>query len=197
KVAPEHTSEKVLGLMKKPATNTFDEFADKFAAASARAGKEQYLIPYFIASHPGSGVNEMIELAVFLKARGYKPRQVQDFIPAPMDIATCMYWTGLDPMTMRPVETVKKLKDREVQRALMQFFKPENYFVVRKTLLEAGRKDLIGEGPQCLIPSNPPKAALVARRDEAGGRGRKGDPTYVHAKDAGVRSRGGRPRRDR
>lgn len=196
KVAPEHTSAKVLDLMKKPATNTFDEFADKFAAASQRAGKEQYLIPYFIASHPGSGVHEMIELAVFLKARGYKPRQVQDFIPAPMDIATCMYWTGLDPMTMQPVETVKKLKDREVQRALMQFFKPENYFVVRKALLEAGRKDLIGDGPQCLIPSNPPKAALAARRDEARGFG-KGDPTYVHAKDAGVKSRGDRPGRSR
>jgi uncharacterized radical SAM protein YgiQ len=194
KVAPEHTSEKVLGLMKKPATSTFDDFARKFAAASERAGKEQYLIPYFIASHPGSGVHEMIELAVFLKQRGYRPRQVQDFIPAPMDIATCMYWTGLDPMTMQPVETVKKLKDREVQRALMQYFKPENWFVVRKALLEANRRDLIGEGPQCLIPSNPPKVAMQHRRDEArGGRGRRGDPTYVHAKDAGVRSKGGMP----
>lgn len=194
KVAPEHTSEKVLSLMKKPATTTFDEFATKFAAASERAGKEQYLIPYFIASHPGSGVQEMIELAVFLKARGYKPRQVQDFIPAPMDIATCMYWTGLDPMTMQPVETVKKLKDREVQRALMQYFKPENWFVVHKALVEAGRKDLIGSGPQCLIPANPPKVAMDAKRAAANGRGpRRGDPTYVHAKDAGVRSKGGMP----
>ncbi|MGE3172053.1 MAG: YgiQ family radical SAM protein [Planctomycetota bacterium] len=187
KVAPEHTSEKVLDLMKKPATHTFDEFAEKFAAASKRAGKEQYLIPYFIASHPGSGVHEMIELAVFLKQRGYRPRQVQDFIPAPMDIATCMYWTGLDPMTMQPVETVKKLKDRQVQRALMQFFKPENWFTVRKALLDAGRKDLIGDGPLCLIPANPPKAAVHARRDAAQG----GDPTYVHARDAGVQARGG------
>ncbi|MFY9342624.1 MAG: YgiQ family radical SAM protein, partial [Planctomycetota bacterium] len=160
KVAPEHTSDKVLSLMKKPATATFDEFARKFAAASERAGKEQYLIPYFIASHPGSGVNEMIELAVFLKQRGYRPRQVQDFIPAPMDIATCMYWTGLDPMTMQPVATVKKLKDREVQRALMQYFKPENWFTVRQALLDAGRKDLIGAGPECLIPASPPKQAL-------------------------------------
>jgi uncharacterized radical SAM protein YgiQ len=194
KVAPEHTSEKVLALMKKPATTTFDEFAAKFAAASERAGKEQYLIPYFIASHPGSGVHEMIELAMFLKQRGYRPRQVQDFIPAPMDIATCMYWTGLDPMTMQPVETVKKLKDRETQRALMQYFKPENWFVVRQALLDAGRKDLIGDGPLCLIPANPPKQALSARRDAANGRGRRrGDPTYVHAKDAGVKPRGGMP----
>ncbi|MBK8095925.1 MAG: YgiQ family radical SAM protein [Planctomycetes bacterium] len=192
KVAPEHTSGRVLDLMKKPAVSTFDEFAAKFQEASARAGKEQYLVPYFIASHPGSGVDEMIELAVFLKQRGYRPRQVQDFIPAPMDIATCMYWTGLDPMTMQPVATVKKLKDREVQRALMQYFKPENWFVVRKALLDAGRKDLIGDGPLCLIPANPPKAAVQARRQEARG-GRRGDPTFVHAKDAGVRSRGGLP----
>lgn len=195
KVAPEHTSAKVLDLMKKPATSTFDEFARRFADASERAGKEQYLVPYFIASHPGSGVAEMIELALFLKARGYRPRQVQDFIPAPMDIATCMYHTGLDPMTMQPVQTVKKLKDREVQRALMQYFKPENWFVVRKALLDAGRKDLIGDGPQCLIPGSPPRQAVQARRDRASGRrpARRGDPTYVHAKDAGVTSRGGLP----
>jgi uncharacterized radical SAM protein YgiQ len=192
KVAPEHTSPKVLDLMKKPAIATFDEFARKFDVASRRAGKDQFLIPYFIASHPGSGVPEMIELAVFLKARGYKPRQVQDFIPAPMDIATCMYWTGLDPVTMQPVETVKKLKDREVQRALMQYFKPENWFVVQKALVDAGRSDLIGSRPECLIPSTPPKIALAAR----GGKGRgprRGDPTYVHAKDAGTQSRGGTP----
>ncbi|MBM4062893.1 MAG: YgiQ family radical SAM protein [Planctomycetes bacterium] len=164
KVAPEHCSDKVLGLMKKPAAATFDEFAAKFQAASARAGKEQYLIPYFIASHPGSGVHEMIELAVFLKARGYRPRQVQDFIPAPMDVATCMYWTGLDPMTMLPVETVKKLKDREVQRALMQFWKPENWLAVRQALLDAGRPDLIGSGHHCLIPRNPPRAAQDGSR---------------------------------
>ncbi len=196
KVAPEHVSGKVLDLMKKPAHHTFDEFAERFAKASRRAGKEQYLIPYFIASHPGSGVPEMIELAVFLKQRGYRPRQVQDFIPAPMDIATCMYHTGLDPITMRPVDTVKKLRDREVQRALMQFFKPQNWFVVRKTLLEAGRKDLIGDGPLCLIPAEPPKEAVAARRAEARG-ARRGDPTYVHARDAGTRARGGKPPRRR
>ena len=94
-------------------------------------------------------------------------------------------------MTMQPVETVKKLKDREVQRALMQFFKPENWFLVHKALLDAGRKDLIGNGPQCLIKAEPPKEALHARRKAANGR--RGDPTYVHAKDAGVGSRGGLP----
>jgi len=196
KVAPEHTSDKVLRLMKKPATSSFDEFAEKFQDASKRAGKEQYLIPYFIASHPGSGVEEMIELAVFLKQRGYRPRQVQDFIPAPMDIATCMYYTGLHPTTMKPVETVKKLKDREVQRALMQYFKPENYFAVRKALIDAGKEELIGDGPMALISNSAPKEALAARRKAANAR--RGDPTYVHAKDAGVRSHGGkRPSRGR
>jgi uncharacterized radical SAM protein YgiQ len=167
KVAPEHASDAVLTHMKKPATNTFDHFAERFDAASKRAGKEQYLVPYYIASHPGSGVDEMIELAVYLKSSGYKPRQVQDFIPAPMDIATCMYYTGLDPMTMEPVETVKKLRDRKVQRALMQFFAPENYFTVHKALCEAGRKDLIGSGPECLIPANPPKAAMALKKGKA------------------------------
>ena len=190
KVAPEHVSEAVLDKMKKPSRGSFLEFAAGFAAASKRAGKQQFLIPYFIASHPGSGVHEMIELAVFLKVHGYRPQQVQDFIPAPMDIATCMYHTGLDPMTMQPVETVKKLRDRIVQRALMQYFAPENWFLVRRALLDAKRQDLIGDGPQCLIPANPPKAALEERR-----RG-SGDATYVHAEDAGTTAyrRGARTR---
>ena len=110
----------------------------------------------------------MIELAEYLKASGYKPRQVQDFIPAPMDIATCMYHTGLDPMTMKPVDTVTKLRDRKVQRALMQFFAPENYFTVHKALTEAGRTDLIGSGPKCLIPAKAPKEAREARRSGDG-----------------------------
>jgi hypothetical protein len=121
----------------------------------------------------------MIELAVFLKQRGYKPRQVQDFIPAPMDIATCMYHTGLDPITMQPVATVTKLRDRKVQRALLQFFLPENWFVVRKALLEAGRADLIGKGPLCLIPEHPPKAAIESRR-RAATAGMEAD--HVHAR---------------
>ncbi|MCB9883596.1 MAG: YgiQ family radical SAM protein [Planctomycetes bacterium] len=167
KVAPEHVSDRVLTKMKKPAQKTFEEFDEAFREASKRAGKDQYLVPYFIASHPGSTTEDMIELAIFLKAHGYKPRQVQDFIPAPMDIATCMYFTGLDPMTMQPVDTVTKLRDRKVQRALLQFFAPENWFVVRKALIDHGRKDLIGNGKHCLIPEHPPKEARDARRKAA------------------------------
>jgi uncharacterized radical SAM protein YgiQ len=178
KIAPEHTSDRVLDLMKKPSREACDTFARKFEEASRRAGKEQYLVPYFIASHPGSTVDDMIDLAVFLKQRGYRPRQVQDFIPAPMDVATTMYYTGLDPMTMRPVAAARRLRERKVQRALLQFFLPENYFVVRKALLDRGRRDLIGDGPLALIPSRPPAEAIEARRREA---------TYVHAREAGVR----------
>jgi uncharacterized radical SAM protein YgiQ len=162
KVAPEHASDDVLAVMKKPSTESFERFAEKFSDASARAGKQQYLVPYFIASHPGCGVEEMIELAVFLKQRGYRPRQVQDFIPAPMDVATCIHYTGLDPYTLKPVKTIKRLRDREVQRALLQFFAPENYVTVRRALEKAGRRDLIGDGPSCLISARPPRAARPA-----------------------------------
>ncbi len=186
KVAPEHVSTRVLDNMKKPGIHTFDEFAERFDKASRKVGKEQYLVPYFIASHPGSMVEDMIELAVFLKQRGYKPRQVQDFIPAPMDVATCMFHTGLDPMTMRSVDTVHRLQDRKTQRALMQFFKPENYFTVRKALLEAGRKDLIGKGKLCLIPEKAPKQAMQARRQDAQ---TDGSGNYVHARQAGLQKK--------
>ena len=178
KVAPEHVSERVLQLMKKPGRAGFEIFAERFQKASQRAGKEQYLVPYFISSHPGSGVEDMIELAIFLKQRGYRPRQVQDFIPAPMDVATCMYWTGLDPMTMKPVQTAKRLKDRNVQRALLQFFAPENWAIVHRALRRAGREDLIGDGPDCLISARPPRrgarsgpGVAVSGRDGARPRG--------------------------
>ncbi len=193
KIAPEHTSDRVLSLMKKPDKASCDEFASQFVAASRAAGKEQYVVPYFISSHPGSTVDDMIELAVFLKQRGYRPRQVQDFIPAPMDVATTMFHTGLDPMTMKPVDTAVRLRDRKVQRALLQYFKPENWFAVRRALLDRGRKDLIGSGPLALIPESPPKAAVEARRKQA----KDGDATYVHADDAGVsrHARGGKSAR--
>src|SRR5439155_23918519 len=143
-----------------------------------RAGKTQYTVPYFIASHPGSDLNAMIDLALFLKRNGYRPDQVQDFIPAPFDIATCMYYTGIDPFTGEEVYTAKHLRDRKLQRALLQFFKPENYFEVREALLKAGRADLIGAGCDALIPAQPPKAALRARIEKAGRALSEG--RYVH-----------------
>jgi uncharacterized radical SAM protein YgiQ len=181
KVAPEHTDSNVLRLMKKPDENDFQGFADAFERASVSAGKSQYVVPYFIASHPGSDLNAMIGLAVFLKRNGYRPDQVQDFIPAPFDIATCMYHTGLDPFTGEEVFVAKHLRDRKLQRALLQFFKPENYFEVRRALLAAGRSDLIGSGCDCLIPDQPPRAALKARIAKAGRELAEG--SYVHQID--------------
>ena len=167
KVAPEHASPAVLELMKKPGIDNFDVFAEQFMEASAAAGKpKQQIIPYFIAGHPGSDLGEMIELALYLKRTGYRPDQVQDFIPAPFDIATALWYTGLDPFTKKPVTVARGMRDRKMQRALMQFFKPENYFAVREALLEAGRADLIG-GCEGLIPANPPKEAIEARRRQA------------------------------
>ncbi|HEV3257364.1 MAG TPA: YgiQ family radical SAM protein [Gemmataceae bacterium] len=168
KVAPEHTDPTALAVMKKPAIDNFDTFAADFKKGSAEAGKpKQYLVPYFISSHPGSDLHAMIDLAVFLKRNGYRPDQVQDFIPAPFDIATCMYYTGIDPFTKQEVYVAKGLRDRKMQRALMQFFKPENWFTVREALIQAGRQDLIGSGCDCLIPAQPPKEAIEARRRRA------------------------------
>jgi uncharacterized radical SAM protein YgiQ len=167
KVAPEHTDPAVLALMKKPGVEDFEKFDQEFQRASKRAGKQQFLVPYFIASHPGSTLDSMIDLALFLKRNHYKPDQVQDFIPSPFDIAACMYHTGLDPFSKRPVAIAKHLGDRKLQRALLQFFKPENYFEVRRALEQAGRQDLIGSGCDCLIPERAPREALDRRRRSA------------------------------
>jgi uncharacterized radical SAM protein YgiQ len=168
KVAPEHTDPHVLEMMKKPAVDSFGTFAADFQRASAAADKtKQYLVPYFIASHPGSDLHAMVDLAVFLKRNGYRPDQVQDFIPAPFDVATCMYYTGVDPFSGKEVYIARQLKDRKLQRALLQFFKPENWFTVREALTQAGRQDLIGSGCDCLITAQPPKEAIEARRRRA------------------------------
>jgi radical SAM superfamily enzyme YgiQ (UPF0313 family) len=198
KVAPEHTDPTVLELMKKPSIDNFGEFARDFKQASEAAGKpKQYLVPYFIASHPGCDLHAMIGLAVFLKRNGYRPDQVQDFIPAPFDVATCMYYTGIDPFTGNQVQVARQLRDRKLQRALLQFFKPENYFEVRKALQEAGRTDLIGGGCDCLIPARPPKEALNARREKAN-RDMRGDHVHKVPNAGGQKvgkTRGYRPQR--
>jgi uncharacterized radical SAM protein YgiQ len=165
-VAPEHVSEDVLRLMKKPPLRDWDRFEEGFHEASRAAGKNQQLMPYFISSHPGSDLSEMIELALCLKRSGYRPDQVQDFIPAPMDMATAMYYTGLDPSTLKPVPVARGMRDRRLQRSLLQFFKPANYFLVREALTKAGRQDLIG-GCDGLIPDRPPPEAIEARRKRA------------------------------
>ena len=177
KVAPEHTDPNVLYLMRKPSGDDFEKFTEIFNEESRQAGKKQYIVPYFIASHPGSNLDAMIHLAVMLKRTGYRPDQVQDFIPAPLDVATTMYYTGLDPFTKKPIHIARRLRDRKLQRALMQFFKPENYFEVRTALIQAKRTDLIGNGCDSLIPATPPSEALERRRNDANKRFRG---EYVH-----------------
>lgn len=195
KVAPEAADPNVLRLMKKPSHDNFETFSQAFQAASKKAGKpKQFLVPYYISSHPGSDLHSMIELALYLKRNGYRPDQVQDFIPAPFDIATCMYYTGIDPMTGEEVQIPKTLRDRKMQRALLQFFKPQNYFEVRNALETAGRADLIGQGCDALIPARPPREALEARQARAN-KSLRGDHYHAVPSPGAKKTKGYRPGR--
>lgn len=151
KVAPEHCSPKVLETMGKPYIQAFDRFARNFYAATKKAGKEQYLVPYLMSSHPGSTLKEAAELAVYLKKNNIRPEQVQDFYPTPGTVSTCMFHTGLDPFTLTPVYTARSPEEKAMQRALLQYWKPENQALVTRALRQAGRADLIGSGPSCLV----------------------------------------------
>ncbi len=152
KVAPEHVSGKVTTVMRKPGKQVFEDFKNMFYAINKKIGKEQYLVPYFITSHPGTTLRDAIELAEYVRDLGYNPEQVQDFTPTPGSLATCMYYTGMDPITGRKVYVPKKEQERRMQRALLQFRNPRNHEVVREALKVAGREDLIGYGPKALVP---------------------------------------------
>jgi len=151
KVAPEHVSDEVLKLMGKPGNDVYNAFKDKFYKINEKIGKKQYLVPYLMSSHPGSTLRSAIKLALYLKKEGLNPQQVQDFYPTPGTISTCMYYTGLDPMTMKKVYVAKSPEEKRMQRALLQYKKPENAALVRKALIQAGREDLIGYTKECLI----------------------------------------------
>ncbi|MGQ0504023.1 MAG: YgiQ family radical SAM protein [Myxococcaceae bacterium] len=151
-VAPEHVSPRVREKMKKPGIESYERFEAMFKCASADAGKEQYDIPYFISGHPGSTLEDMVDLALWLKKNGRRPRQVQDFIPTPMSMAACMYHTGIDPLTMQPVYTAKGLREKRLQKALLLYWNPEQWPLAREALVNAGRRDLIGRGPAALVP---------------------------------------------
>lgn len=144
KVAPEHITERVLYHMRKPAKEVFIAFADKYRRINQQLGLKQYLIPYLISSHPGSTLDDAVELALFLKEYGFVPDQVQDFYPTPATLATCMYYTEMDPFTMEPVYIAKDLEEKKMQRALIHYHKPENRGIVMKALKKAGREDLVG-----------------------------------------------------
>lgn len=156
KVAPEHCSAVVLDRMGKPHIETYKKFQQKFYSITKGMNKEQYLVPYLMSSHPGSTLNEAIELAVFLKDNNINPEQVQDFYPTPGTISTCMFYTGLDPYTMKKVYVPKTPEEKAMQRALLQYFRPQNKPIVIKALLKAGRKDLIGKGKKCLVDYDRP-----------------------------------------
>ena len=151
KVAPEHISDKVLSLMGKPGNNVYEAFIDKYKKTNKLVGKDQYVVPYLMSSHPGSTMKEAVELAEYIRDLGYMPEQVQDFYPTPSTISTCMYYTGLDPRTMKKVYVPKKPHEKEMQRALIQYRNPDNYDLVMEALHVAHRTDLIGFGEKCLI----------------------------------------------
>ena len=144
KVAPEHVSDRVLYYMRKPSKKVFLDFDKKYKAANKKLGKKQYLIPYLISSHPGSTLEDAVELAVFLKEYGFVPDQVQDFYPTPGTLSTCMYYTELDPLTMKPVYVAKNMEEKRMQRALIHYNKKENKDLVMKALKKTGKVDLAG-----------------------------------------------------
>ena len=183
KVAPEHVCPAVLQKMGKPDRTLYDAFVRRYREVNERLGLKQYLIPYLMSSHPGSDLNAAIELACYLRDTGFYPEQVQDFYPTPGTLSTCMFYTGLDPRTMTPVFVERSPEGKAMQRALMQYRSPQNRPLVRKALRMAGREDLIGRGPDCLVPP-----------EEADGRppvrgGRPGARQPV----AGTPRHGGRP----
>ena len=158
KVAPEHVSDAVLCRMGKPRNAVYNQFVSKYFALNKQYNMNQFLVPYLMSSHPGSTMKEAVELAEYIRDMGYNPEQVQDFYPTPSTLSTVMYYTGLDPRTMEKVYVPTDPHEKAMQRALIQYRNPKNYYLVREALIAAHREDLIGSGPKCLIRAIPPKA---------------------------------------
>ncbi len=164
KIAPEHVSRKVTDLMSKSGKEAYLEFAEAYRRVNLRLGKEQYLVPYFMSSHPGAGLREAVELAEFLRDTGLHPEQVQDFIPTPGTLSTCMYYTGIHPLTGEKVFVARSAHEKRLQRALLQYRDPKNVDLVREALERAGRQDLVGLGSRCLVrPRGVSPGGSVAR----------------------------------
>lgn len=187
KVAPEHVSDRVLYYMGKPKRQVYDRFVGKYDAYNKKFGLKQYLVPYLMSSHPGAGLSEAIELAEYLRDTGHQPEQVQDFYPTPSTLSTVMYYTGIDPRTGESVYVAKSPHEKAMQRALMQYKKPENYELVKEALLLAHREDLIGFGEKCLIPPRKLQREKMAekRQQASHGRGKRGTgPTRKRQDDS-------------
>ncbi len=157
KVAPEHVSDVVLSYMGKPKNGVYNRFVEKYFALNQQYGMKQFLVPYLMSSHPGSTMQEAVKLAEYIRDMGYNPEQVQDFYPTPSTLSTVMYYTGLDPRTMEKVYVPTDPHEKAMQRALIQYRDPKNYYLVREALIAAHREDLIGSGPKCLIRAVPPR----------------------------------------
>ena len=170
KVAPEHVAPNALHYMGKPKREVFDRFVKRYFDYNRRVGKEQYLVPYFMSSHPGCTLQDAVILAEYIRDIGYNPEQVQDFIPTPGSMATAMYYSGYDPRTMKPVYVPRDPHEKAMQRALMQYRDPKNYDLVHEALVKAGREDLIGFGEKCLI--RPVKPKLKPKANSEGKKGK-------------------------
>ena len=187
KVAPEHCSARVLRRMGKPPIEVYERFKKRFYELTESMGKRQYLVPYLMSSHPGSTVNDAVELALFLKREGMRPEQVQDFYPTPGTVSTCMFYTGLDPLTMERVYVPRTPEEKAEQRALLQYFRPENHAVVRAALRRAGRTDLIGPGKNCLVPSDVHAPLFERGRYSGGKRPQRGNAPHRETRKKGRR----------
>ena len=195
KVAPEHVSKRVTTMMGKAGKEEFLTFKKWFEEANRELGKKQYLVPYFMSSHPGCTLEDAIELAEFLRDQHMYPEQVQDFIPTPGSLSTCMYYTGINPLDGKPVYVAKKGRDKAKQRALMQYKNIENYDLVKEALIEANRRDLIGFGPECLIPPRPiGQGKMQNQGRKKSGQSRGGQSRYARS---GSPSRGNKTKGER
>ena len=192
RLAPEHVSDAVLSVMGKPSRAVYDAFCRRFDKINKEYGLNQFVVPYLISSHPGSTMKEAVELACAVRDMGYMPEQVQDFYPTPSTMSTCMYYTGVDPRTMKPVYVARDPHEKAMQRALIQYRKPENYKLVREALIAAGRRDLIGYDKHCLIRPVPPHEGAAPKKSSGKAKG-TGGANRPHAdsrhKQAGAASK--------
>ena len=186
KVAPEHVSDAVLCRMGKPRNAVYNRFVDKYFALNKQYNMNQFLVPYLMSSHPGSTMKEAVELAEYIRDMGYNPEQVQDFYPTPSTLSTVMYYTGLDPRTMEKVYVPTDPHEKAMQRALIQYRNPKNYYLVKEALIAAHREDLIGSGPKCLIRAVPPKSGGYTSASKAPGK-----PAKSTAPGKGNNAKGG------
>ena len=192
KVAPEHVSDAVLCRMGKPRNAVYNRFVDKYFALNKQYNMNQFLVPYLMSSHPGSTMKEAVELAEYIRDMGYNPEQVQDFYPTPSTLSTVMYYTGLDPRTMEKVYVPTDPHEKAMQRALIQYRNPKNYYLVKEALIKAHRGDLIGSGPKCLIRAVPPRSGGYTSASKAPGKpGKSAAPSKGNAK-GGTSQKAGR-----